>query len=124
MAILSDWLFVAFIVFGWTVHRNVPSFVWKQVYTLSEANVYVDFGESVEIKEGYSRVRAQDRVRDFRLNRNVSVLLPREILRAAAYALCTQLGIMLLAFILWSLRGRKAKSRKHLGGSRLIGVKI
>lgn len=114
---------VFLLVFGWCVYKNVPSFAWGQIYTLAEANAYVwMYGNNAEIKEGYSRVRAYERAHDIVLNRNVCVLLPQELWRAARNGVLAQVSVMLIAFLLWYVRGRNATAKRHLGGSQLIDV--
>jgi type IV conjugative transfer system coupling protein TraD len=118
-------LMVGLLVFGILMYRNVPLQVYEHVWKLLEARGTVFFmGKNAQMKnEEGGWVYARDRANHYGFMYNATVFLPYHLKRSALYGGSTLLGIMGLAFVSWSLKGRRDKRRKHLSGSQLISVR-
>jgi len=117
-------LVVGILVFGALMVRNVPPHVYEHIWKLLEAKTTVRFmGDNAQMRnEEGGWVYAKDRATHPGLIYNVTVYLPYHLKRSALYGGMALLGIMGLAFVYWSLKGRSDKRRKHLAGSQLVSV--
>jgi type IV conjugative transfer system coupling protein TraD len=117
-------LVVGIFVFGALMVRNVPLRVYEHVWKLLEAKATVLLmgdNEQMRNEEG-GFVYARDRATHPGFIYNVTVYLPYHLKRSALYGSMALLGIMGLAFVYWSLKGRSDKRRKHLAGSQLVSI--
>lgn len=117
-------LVVGILVFGALMVQNVPKHVYEHVWKLLEAKATVWLmGNNTQMRnEEGGFVYAKDRATHPGFIYNVTVYLPYHLKRSALYGGMALLGIMGLAFVYWSLKGRSDKRRKHLSGSRLVSV--
>jgi len=117
-------LVVGILVFGALMVRNVPLHVYEHVWKLLEAKATVwVMGDNAQMRnEDGGFVYARDRATHPGFLYNVAVYLPYHLKHSALYGGMTLLGIMGLAFVYWSLKGRSDKRRKHLAGSKLVSV--
>jgi len=113
------------LVFGTLMYNNVPSKVYGHVWKLLEAKAIVlTLGNNAQVRnEDGGLVYARDRATHSGFVYNTTVYLPFHLKRAAVYGLGTLLGMMGLAFLHWSLKGRRDKQRKHLSGTVLVSSK-
>lgn len=112
------------LVFGTLMYQNVPGYVYDQAWQLLEAKATVMIlGPETQMRnDAKALVRAQDRATHPELVYNATVYLPYHLQRSTAWGFLTILTIMGVAFLHWSLKGRRDKQRKHLGGSQLVSV--
>lgn len=117
-------LVVGILVFGSLLYKNVPSRVYEHVWKLLEAKATVWFmGDNTQMQnEEGGFVYARDRATHPGFVYNATVYLPYHLKRAALYGGVALFGIMGVAFVYWSLKGRSDKRRKHLAGSQLVSV--
>lgn len=112
------------LVFGTLMYKNIPLHVYEHVWKLLEAKATVWFmGDNAQMRnEEGGWVYARDRATHPGFVYNATVYLPYHLKRAALYGGLALFGIMGVAFVYWSLKGRSDKRRKHLAGSRLVSV--
>jgi type IV conjugative transfer system coupling protein TraD len=117
-------LMVGTLVFGALMYKNVPLHVYEHGWKLLEAKATVWFmGDTAQMQnEEGGVVYARDRATHPGFVYNAMVCLPYHLKRSALYGGMVLLGMMGLAFVYWSLKGRSDKRRKHLAGSRLVSV--
>jgi hypothetical protein len=115
---------VGLLVFGSLMYKNVPLHVYEHVWKLFEAKTTVwVMGDNTQMRnEEGGFVYAKDRAKHSDFIHNVTVYLPYHLKRSALYGGLALLGVMSLAFVYWSLKGRSDKRRKHLAGSQLVSV--
>ncbi|MDP3935374.1 MAG: type IV secretion system DNA-binding domain-containing protein [Alphaproteobacteria bacterium] len=117
-------LVVGILVFGSLMVINVPLHVYEHGWKLLEAKATVCvMGDNAQMQnEEGGWVYAKDRATHPGFIYNVTVYLPYHLKRSALYGGMALLGIMGLAFVYWSLKGRSDKRRKHLAGSQLVSI--
>jgi len=117
-------LVVGLLVFGFLMFINVPVYVYEHVWKLLEAKATVwIMGDNAQMRnEDGGWVYARDRATHPGFIYNVTVYLPYHLKRSALCGGMALFGIMGLAFVYWSLKGRSDKRRKHLAGSQLVSV--
>ncbi len=118
-------LIMGLVVFGSLVVRNVPSYVYTHVWKLVDAKTRVFiFGDQHQMKnEDGGLIYAKDRATHPGYLHNATVFLPNQLKQAGFYGFLSLMGVMGLAFLHWSLKGRRDKQQRHLSGSKLVSVK-
>jgi len=117
-------LVVGMLVFGSLMYKNVPLHVCEHVWKLLEAKATVWFmGDNTQMQnEEGGFVYARDRATHPGFVYNATVYLPYHLKRSALSGGMALFGIMGVAFVYWSLKGRSDKRQKHLAGSQLVSI--